>query len=171
MNKIPSISFSYVVKAANDEVAALVKDKEALDILFNTGLPSCSYWDFLFDETMSIRNSCIVIGSYNRYDIVMDMAKNGSIFISSADDLAPLFLNSSLGQFVAYLSAYIAFINKKHVAHSEVNKERYEEYECKRSEYVRELERYMIEKDERAYHHENYYWGSILEQHENGMFL
>ncbi len=158
---------SYIVKTANDEVAALIKDEEVLDILFQKGLPNCSYWDFSFDESISIRNSYIILGSYNKYDLVIDMDSDKSIFILSSDDKDHLFLNSSLGQFVGYLSAYIEFINKKITAFYEVKKDG---YLLKRDEYAQEWKQYMIEKDERAYYHEQYYWGSMLEEHENGMF-
>lgn len=54
-------TLGYVVKNHNDEITALIEDKEVLEILYQKGLPNCSYWDFLFDESMSIKDSYVII--------------------------------------------------------------------------------------------------------------
>lgn len=102
------------------------------------------------------------------YDIAIDMDSNKAIYVISADNEDKLFLNSSLAQFVGYLSAYIEFVNRKCTAFF---KEKRDVYLLKRVEYIREWEKYMIDEDSIAYYHKQYYWGSILEEHENGMFL
>ncbi|NDV95482.1 hypothetical protein D0T84_11260 [Dysgonomonas sp. 521] len=159
MNQVMK-NVSFIIKKENEEVKKLI-DQDTKKILFETGLPDSKYinYDFIFDKELTLLPDRIIIGKFNKSDLIIDLNKNESIYVHSPDDGGLMYLNSSLSQLVGYILLYVDFMNKKIANPS--NKRLY----------LDEWERKMIDLDKEAYFHENYYWGSFFESYDIGMLI
>lgn len=151
------MNVKFIVKKPNNEVKRLINDEKTLNVLFETGLPDTKYMDFRFDNELKVSGNYIIVGNHNGNNIVIDLENNGAIYTSGSDD--QIFLNSSLSQFSQYIILYADFMNKKIKDPSGRNK------------YVHEWGKEMIEIDKDSYYNEEYWWGSLIEQYENGALM
>jgi len=129
-----------IIKKYNEDISLLLTEQTS-NILFKDGIPDFSELFFEYDEHLKRENDCVIIGTYNKYDIIIELPEQ-LLYILFPDD--KMFLNSSLLQFVNYINIYKRLLNREILSNN--------------------AEQLLLMIDENAFNDKDYFWGAWHEE-------